>query len=185
MENKFHHLFEVQQLLCTNVACTGNVYSGVNLLGLPAQKGWEFCSPLSGSHHPRLSEKFVADSVFINAFVNRLLNLPYFTTQEQFCQYQECTKIPLCTWWLFSSVHKCAYREYKSIPTFLKCPSVSQIRFREFWKPTFVFFQRTKILDRNTLWCYHLDKSSICQMRLSRKSSRNDGFRELPGGARQ
>ena len=38
-------------------------------LGLPAQKGWEVCSPLPGSHHPRLSEKIVAGSVFINAFI--------------------------------------------------------------------------------------------------------------------
>ena len=37
-------------------------------LGLPAQKGWEVYSPLPGSHHPRLSEKFVAGSVFIDAF---------------------------------------------------------------------------------------------------------------------
>ena len=44
-------------------------------LGFPAQKGWEFHSPLSGSHHPRLSGKFVADSVFIDAFENCLLNL--------------------------------------------------------------------------------------------------------------
>jgi len=38
-------------------------------LGLPAQKGWEISSPLSGSHPPRLSEKFVAVSVFIDAFI--------------------------------------------------------------------------------------------------------------------
>jgi len=39
-------------------------------LGLPAQKGWEVYSPLPGSHHPRLSGKFVIGSVFIDAFHN-------------------------------------------------------------------------------------------------------------------
>ena len=51
-------------------------------LGLPAQKGWELHSPLSGSHHPRLSGKFVADSVFINAFENCLLNLSILYHRE-------------------------------------------------------------------------------------------------------
>ena len=51
------HLFEVKQLLCTNVAYTGNAYWVFVPLGLPAQKGWEVYSPLPGSHHPRLSGK--------------------------------------------------------------------------------------------------------------------------------
>jgi len=66
--NIIRHLFEVQQLLCTDVAYTGNAYWVFMPLGLPAQKGWEVYSPLPGSHHPRLSEKFVIGSVFIDAF---------------------------------------------------------------------------------------------------------------------
>ena len=48
----------------------------------------KFCSPLSGFHRPRLSEKIVAGSVFINAFIFRSLStsmhlrsnhvIPYF-----------------------------------------------------------------------------------------------------------
>ena len=45
--------------------------------------------------------------------------------------------------------------------------------------------KRTKVLDRRTKLCYYERTFFICQMRLSRKSSRNEGFRELPGGARQ
>ena len=66
--NIIRHLFEVQQLLCTDVAYTGNAYWVLIPLGLPAQKGWEVYSPLPGSHHPRLSGKFVIGSVFIDAF---------------------------------------------------------------------------------------------------------------------
>ena len=48
-----------------------------------------------------------------------------------------------------------------------------------------VLIARTKVLDRRKRWCYYESNVFICQMRLSRKSSRNEGCRELPGGARQ
>ena len=67
-ERSFRHLFEVQQLLCTNAAYTGNAYWVMGLWGFRLRRDGYFCDSLSGSHHPRLSEKAVADSVFINAF---------------------------------------------------------------------------------------------------------------------
>ena len=81
------HLFEVYQLLCTNVAYTGNAYWVFEPLGLPAQKGWEIYSPLPGSHHPRLSEKFVTVSVFIDAFV--------FEVYQPLCTYVAYTGHPI------------------------------------------------------------------------------------------
>ena len=52
----FRHLFEVQQLLCTNVAYTGNAYWVINLWGFRLRRDRKFCCSLPGSHHPRLSE---------------------------------------------------------------------------------------------------------------------------------
>ena len=85
--NIIRHLFEVKQLLCTDVAYTGNAYWVFMPLGLPAQKGWEVYSPLPGSHHPRLSEKFVTVSVFINAFG--------FEVQQLLCTYVAYTGRPI------------------------------------------------------------------------------------------
>jgi len=40
----------------------------MDLWGFRLRRDGNFCDTLSGSHHPRLSEKSVADSVFVNAF---------------------------------------------------------------------------------------------------------------------
>jgi len=71
----FRHLFEVQQLLCTDAAYAGNAYWVVNLWGFRLRRDGNFHDSLSGFHHSRLSGKFAADSVFIDAFENCLLNL--------------------------------------------------------------------------------------------------------------
>ena len=73
-------------------------------LGLPAQKGWEILLFLIGLPPSPTLWKIPAGSVFIDAFVNRLLNCPYFTTLQQWCQCNRCTKK-----WTKNScvVHKC------------------------------------------------------------------------------
>ena len=77
-------------------------------LGLPAQKGWEFHSPLSGSHHPRLSGKFVADSVFIDAFKQHILNLPILYHGEASLSIQwKRPKNKCLILKVFHSVHRC------------------------------------------------------------------------------
>ena len=85
---RFRHLFEVQQLLCTDVAYTGNVYWVINLWSFRLRRDGNYRDSLSGFHHPRLSGKFVADSVFIDAFENCLLNLSILYHCQSFVSIQ-------------------------------------------------------------------------------------------------
>ena len=79
---RFRHLFEVQQLLCTDAAYSGNTYWVINLWGFRLRRDGTFRDSLSGFHHSRLSGKFAADSVFIDAFENCLLNLSILYHRE-------------------------------------------------------------------------------------------------------
>ena len=130
-------------------------------LGLPAQKGWEFHSPLSGSHHPRLSGKFVADSVFIDAFVNCLLNLSILYHHEAAVSIQ----------WS----HK---KTPEIIDHFLRCAQVCVIRRHKRSFPLSIVRHYRNHSKSSTEIIFSF---FIWQMRMSRKSSREDDCRELPG----
>ena len=156
-------------------------------LGLPAQKGWEFPRLLIGLPPSPTLWKFAADSVFINAFVNCLLNLYILYHSEVAVSIQLSNKksASLNAYFSTSCTNVCntktksAYFFYQLSVTRVIIPYHQQ-------KNTFlVFGMRTKVLDTRRWRCYYFFKSFIWQMRLSRKSSPSDDCRELPGGARQ
>ena len=137
-------------------------------LGLPAQKGWEILLFLIGLPPSPTLWKIPAGSVFIDAFVNRLLNCPYFTTVKWQCQYRGYTKNRQELSATFCTVHNCSWAKDETIHFFYEISVAPVIMLHHHQKNhNFVFFTRTKVLDRWKRGCYDVPNHYIWQMHLS------------------
>ena len=103
----FRHLFEVQQLLCTDVAYTGNAYWVIDLWGFRLRRDGNSAVLYRAHTTPDSLEKFVADSVFIDAFENCLLNLSILYHHEAAVSIQWPHKKYQELLTIFCVVHNC------------------------------------------------------------------------------